>query len=256
MNEANKIKSNFVAMAQAVSITGLSGQTLRELADREEIACYRTPGGTRRFSVASLREMCGNAPQTNGGNDGREREKLNFIYARVSTSGQVGDLARQIEYLRSVVESRFGDHFDIVQDVASGLNFKRRGLRTILDACLQNRIGTVAIAHRDRLCRFAYDLVEHIVVRAGGQVVVCDDSNKHITREQELADDLLSIVHVYSCRQLGRRRYARKKGPKGASETSTTAEEKASGEHNDESGQGENLPDQRTGQSSQVVGAH
>ena len=93
-----------------------------------------------------------------------------------------------------------------MSDIASGINFNRKGLQTILDSCIQGTIGEVVIAHRDRLSRFGFDLIKIIIEKAGGKITILDDENNKST-EQELAEDLLSIIHIYSCRQMGRRSY-------------------------------------------------
>jgi predicted site-specific integrase-resolvase len=115
------------------------------------------------------------------------------------------DLLRQTEYLQQR-RPEYASYVSIT-DIASGINFKRKGLQTILDACLQGTIGELVVAHRDRLCRFGFELVESIVTKAGGKITVLDnDGNK--SGEQELAEDLLSIIHVYSCKQMGKRSYS------------------------------------------------
>jgi putative transposase len=75
------------------------------------------------------------------------------------------DLSRQIEYLRQPTE--YSD-FILITDIGSGINFKRKGLQTILDSCIQGIIETIIIAQRDRLCRFGYDLLESVVTKSGG----------------------------------------------------------------------------------------
>jgi predicted site-specific integrase-resolvase len=94
--------------------------------------------------------------------------------------------------------------------VASGINFKRKGLQTILDSCLSGTIGEIIVAHKDRLCRFGFDLVKLIVTKSGGTITVINDKENKST-EQELSEDLLSIIHIYSCRQMGKRSYQTRK---------------------------------------------
>ena len=115
------------------------------------------------------------------------------------------DLERQKCYFKS----RYPDH-KLVTDIGSGLNWKRKGLKTILDLAMQGNISEVVVAHRDRLCRFAFELLEWILLRCEVQLVVLNGP-KGQSSDSELADDILSIVHVYSCRQMGKRRYSHKK---------------------------------------------
>jgi predicted site-specific integrase-resolvase len=67
-------------------------------------------------------------------------------------------------------------------------------------------ISEVVVAHRDRLCRFAFELLEWILDQNGVKLVVLDEENGE-SGDKELSDDILSIIHVYSCRKMGRRRY-------------------------------------------------
>ena len=195
----------FLSVGAAAEFTGLDVQTLRKFADTKKIKCYRTPSGQRRFDRHSLEAMCDLAPL---GKEGPEGEKHNFLYARVSSKKQLDDLSRQVEFIRSG-DPRYAT-FEVVSDVASGINFKRKGLSTILDACVQGTVGEVVVAHRDRLSRFGFDLIDSVVNKAGGKITVLDD-HKNKSTEQELSEDLLSIVHIYCCRQMGKRSYIRRR---------------------------------------------
>jgi predicted site-specific integrase-resolvase len=209
MNHDKKEKK-FVSVGEASRLTGLDAQTIRKMADKASFFCYRTPSGQRRIDFQSIQRMCRvvvldqNKPQD---------QKQDFIYARVSTKKQVDDLSRQLEFLRRPEYSEY----HVITDIASGINFKRKGLSTLLDACLQRNIGEVVVAHRDRLCRFGFDLIEQLVTKAGGKITVLDNSNDK-SCEQELTDDLLSIIHVFSCRQMGKRSYANRKNKNTKSE--------------------------------------
>jgi predicted site-specific integrase-resolvase len=111
------------------------------------------------------------------------------------------DLERQKDFFRH----NYPDH-ELVTDIGSGINWKRKGLQTILDKGLSGDISEVVVAHRDRLCRFAFDLIEGILEKKGVKLIVLDRETEQ-SENKELADDILSIIHVYSCRQMGRRRY-------------------------------------------------
>lgn len=210
--KCNKNNSIFISISEASKISGIESQTLRKLGDQQKVKCYRTPTGQRKFDKDSLEKMCQGISEKSS----PINTKRNFIYARVSSKKQLEDLSRQIEFL----QTKRPDYltYTLIQDVASGINFKRKGLQTILDSCLQGTIGEVVVAHRDRLCRFGYEIVEYLVTKSGGRIVVVsdesstDDENGNEQKgkkstEQELAEDLLSIVHIYSCRQMGKRKY-------------------------------------------------
>ena len=195
----------YVPVGQAARLAGLNPQTIRKMADCSSLLCYRTPSNQRRIHLESIQNLC-RPPLPPQEEKHPLVEKTHFIYARVSTKKQVDDLSRQVEFIRSFDQSCFS-RYRVVTDIASGINFKRKGLQTLLDACLQGCIGDVVVAHRDRLCRFGFELFHQLVSKAGGKIIVLAHP-EHTTCEQELADDLLSIIHVFSCRQMGKRSYS------------------------------------------------
>jgi putative resolvase len=195
MNEEKR----FVTVGEAAKFVGLDSQTIRKMADQASIVCYRTPSGQRRIDMSSLQKLC--RPSLHA-EEKQNIPKKNFLYTRVSTRKQMDDLSRQVAYMR---RPEYAD-YTLIQDIGSGINFKRKGLSTILDACLQGTIGEIVIAHKDRLCRFGFELIEHMVTKSGGKITLLYDTPSK-TSEQELADDLLAIIHVFSCRQMGRRNY-------------------------------------------------
>lgn len=198
-----QIKNHFVPVGKASQLTGLEAQTIRKMADKGVIECYKTPSGQRRFNIHSIQKFCTPIVPDKEKSD---VQKQNYLYARVSTKKQVDDLSRQLEYLQRPEY----DGYAVIKDIGSGINFKRRGLQTLLDSCLQGTIGEVVVAHRDRLCRFGFELVEQLVTKAGGCIKVLDDQNDK-SSEQELTEDLLAIIHVFSCKQMGKRSYAGRK---------------------------------------------
>jgi putative resolvase len=201
MNETGK---NFISIRDATKITGLHPNTLRKFADQNQVKCYKTPSGQRKFDRQSLEKFCNPVPIVV---EISNNEKINYIYSRVSSKKQLDDLSRQIDYLHNY-KPEYASYVSL-SDVASGINFKRKGLQVILDACLQQTIGELVIAHRDRLCRFGFELIQCIVEKSGGKITILDDEQNKST-EQELSEDLLSIIHIYSCKQMGKRSYKSK----------------------------------------------
>ena len=192
--------NEYISIREAEIFTGIKAQTLRKLADKNTLCCYKTISGQRKFDKSSLEKMCNIIPNSIKYD---KTKKQNFIYTRVSSKKQVDDLSRQIEYIKSRDEYA---SYELISDIGSGINFKRKGIQTILDSCIQGTIGEIIVAHKDRLCRFAFDLLQLIVSKSGGKIIVLDDE-KNKSSEQELSEDLLSIVHIFSCRQMGKRSY-------------------------------------------------
>ncbi|NEO37033.1 MAG: IS607 family transposase [Moorea sp. SIOASIH] len=182
-----------VPLRKAVELTGLSRNTLRKYADNGTIECEKTPGGTRLFNTESLLSF------------GRRqsRQSTTICYCRVSSNKQKDDLARQIAYLHSLFPEA-----EIIKDIGSGLNYKRKGLRTILERIVRGDQLTIVVACRDRLTRFGFELIEYLVSLNGGKILVLDQTES--CPESELTADLLSIIHVFSCRVHGLRKYGQK----------------------------------------------
>lgn len=177
----------FVNTKTARSKLGVSANTLRNWDRSGKIKTMRTPGGVRLYDLGSLDSF----------------SKSRIVYARVSSRGQKDDLSSQVRYL----SERFPEH-EIVQDYGSGLNFKRKGFNTILERVMSGDVSEVVIVHRDRLCRFGFDFVEFVFQKFGCRVVVLEESK--LSPQSELVQDLLSIIHVFSCRLYGLRKYSRK----------------------------------------------
>lgn len=197
-------EKRFVNVKEASRLTGLDPQTIRKMADNASFTCYKTPSGQRRISLQSIQELCNSLVSHK---KEQEVQRQNFIYGRVSSKKQMDDLSRQLEFLK---RPEYAD-YAVISDIASGIDFKRKGLSTILDSCLQGNIGEVVIAHKDRLCRFGFELIEQIIDKSGGKITILDNQDNK-TSEQELTDDLLAIIHVFSCKQMGKRSYRSRKG--------------------------------------------
>jgi predicted site-specific integrase-resolvase len=177
----------YVTLREAKKQLGLHPNTLRKYADEGIIETIKTPSGQRRFNVESFIKQKQNSLQT-------------ILYCRVSSARQKDDLQNQKNYLISKYPGA-----EVIIDVGSGLNFKRRGLRSILERLLQGDSIQLVVAQRDRLCRFGFDLIEYLVVKNGGEIVVLDQIE--YSPEGELVSDILSIIHVFSCRIHGMRKY-------------------------------------------------
>lgn len=179
-----------VSPKQAAKHFGVTKETLRQWEIQGSIQSKTTDGGHRRYLLEST--------------DGVEaNEKRNFIYARVSSSKQKNDLERQIAALKKT----FPNH-EVISDVGSGINFKRKGLLTILELLFDRNVGEVVVAHRDRLARFGFDLFKFMFAKHGAILTVLEDSN--IEKEdsiESLSKDLLSIITVFTARYYGARRY-------------------------------------------------
>jgi predicted site-specific integrase-resolvase len=209
--------SMYVPTRTARQTLGVSANTLRRWADTGAIDCVRAAGQKRLYNVHSVRPVVVETTDEKENQKGSTVTTSSICYCRVSSGGQRDDLDRQIQFMRD----RFPDH-EIISDVASGLNFKRRGLRKLLDRAFSGTIEEVVVAHKDRLCRFGFELLSWILEKHRVRLVVLEQTMD--TPQGELAEDLLSIIHVFSCRVNGRRKYT---GKAGRRDTSSAAEDDA-----------------------------
>lgn len=185
--------SEYLPSRKACQFTGLGYQTLRSYADKGQVKTYKTPSGQRMYNKSCLENLIHGFIPT--------QDKKKIIYCRVSSRKQLDDLERQCTSL----QSQFPNH-ELIKDCGSGINFKRKGLETILQLSMQGKLEELVVAHKDRLCRFGYDLIQFICSQNNTRIVILDkDENK--SSEQELAEDILSIITVFACKQMGKRKY-------------------------------------------------
>ena len=142
-------------------------------------------------------------------NESNFSETIKVIYCRVSSVKQRDDLERQTKYLRD----KYPTH-TLISDIGSGINYNREGLKKILELSMSKKLSEVVVAHKDRLARFGFELIEHIFEYNGTKLTIDNQNNQNNEKpksdSEELSDDLLSIIHVFSCRQMGKRRYHNK----------------------------------------------
>ena len=178
----------YLPSRKAAAQLGLHPQTLRRYARQGKTPFYRNSGGQRLYDVdAFLRG---------------EADAETVCYCRVSSPKQRGDLQRQVAQMRELYPDA-----QVVTDIAGGLNWKRKGLSSILERLHRGDKLTLVVAHRDRLARFGFELIEWLVQQNGREVVVLNQPDA--SPESELTEDLLATLHTFSCRMHGLRRYKR-----------------------------------------------
>ncbi|QSR85740.1 IS607 family transposase [Methylacidimicrobium sp. B4] len=184
-----------VSIHEAAEFLGVCAQTLRRW-EREGklIPDERTTGRRRRYDLARLRpEQFHSA----------ESERQTIAYARVSRPDQKDDLERQKQVLELSC-ARQGWRFEVISDLGSGMNDHKKGLKKLLDAVLDGKVGRLVITHKDRLLRFGAELVFAICEAKGVEVVILNQG-EDTTFEEDLAEDVLEIITVFSARLYGSR---------------------------------------------------
>lgn len=181
----------FVNMKDAEKILGLSKSTLRNYEKEGKIESIRTENGWRKFNVKKY--LLDNNIEVN------EEVKKNIIYCRVSSYDRKEDLERQVEFLQSKYPE-----YEVITDIGSGINFKRKGLKKIIKLAIENELNEVVVTYKDRLCRIGYDLIEFILKDySNAKITIENTEEKNIN--EEITQDLIEIITVYSSKLHGRR---------------------------------------------------
>jgi predicted site-specific integrase-resolvase len=189
--------SNLLRVSEFADRIGRSASTVRRWEREGLISPGRTVSGQRYFTetdvLAVLRPGFGTTPRGV------------VVYSRVSSSGQRNDLASQVAAMERFCEGRGLAVTEWVSEVGGGMNFRRRKFLALLDKIIAGEVSTVVVAHRDRLARFGFELIEWLATKHGCEIIVANQET--LSPQQELVEDLLAIVHVFSCRLYGLRRY-------------------------------------------------
>jgi len=156
-----------------------------------------------------------------------QSEKAKVCYARVSSAHEKPELERQIADLKKAFPE-----YEIVQHViGSGLNWKRPGFKALLERVLDKHVAEIVVAHRNRLCRFAFELLEQIFQHHQVKLVVL---GTHTSPESELSDDLLAITTVFVARHNGQRSAANGKKKRKRAELEEDSQETSEEEEEEE----------------------
>ena len=127
------------------------------------------------------------------------------IYARVSTRNQKDDLQNQVEFLKQFCNAKGIIVNQCVEDFGSGLNYNRKKWNRLLDEVMANKIKAIVISNKDRFIRFGYDWFEKFCEKFNTKIIIVN--NETLSPNEELVQDIISILHVFSCRLYGLRKY-------------------------------------------------
>ena len=138
----------------------------------------------------------------------KPKNRITIGYCRVSSQKQKDDLERQIENVRTYLIAK-GQPFEIISDIGSGINYKKKGLQELIKRISQNQVEKVVVLYKDRLLRFGFELVEYIASLYNCEIEIIDNTEK--SEQQELVEDLVQIITVFSCKVQGKRANKAKK---------------------------------------------
>jgi predicted site-specific integrase-resolvase len=200
--------NDYIGGKKASELLGVHPRTLYLWDKKGSIETIRTPGGKRLYNVKKFLDK--NIPKDEKEtlkNNTNNNDKLNICYVRVSTHGQKDDLERQKELMKS----KYKD-YEMIEDIGSGLNLNKRGIRKIIELAIEGKINKLIISHKDRLVRFGYELIEDLIKKySNGTIEIINEIKEDIKKpEEELVNDVLQIMNVYVAKMNGLRRYKKK----------------------------------------------
>ena len=186
--------SKYYSINKFSKILGVSAQTLRNGDKKGKLHPHHTSSnGYRYYSHEQLNQVMNVKPNL---------DRIVIGYCRVSSNKQKDDLERQIENMKLYLTAQ-GKPFEIISDIGSGIDYKKKGLKELMKRISQNKVDKVVVFYKDRLLRFGFELVEYIASLYDCDIEIIDHTEK--TEQQELVEDLVQIITVFSCKLQGKR---------------------------------------------------
>lgn len=177
---------------------GKSVVTLRRWDRDGVLKAKRTPAGHRYYDDDDVTAYLGI----------KRPKRKTIVYCRVSSAGQKNDLKSQVEAMEQFCLSSGTAVDEWVQEIAGGMNFKRKKFLSIMNEITKGHVEKLLVAHKDRLARFGFEFFDHLASKNGCEIVVVNQES--LSPQQEMVEDLMSIIHTFSCRLYGLRKYKKK----------------------------------------------
>lgn len=176
---------------------GVSVKTLQRWDNDGKLIANRTPTDRRYYTHKQYLDYVNES----------KRGKV-VIYTRVSSSNQKDDLVNQVNFLQQYANAKGLIVDEIIEDLGSGLNYNRKKWNKLIDESINGQVSKIIITHKDRFIRFGYDWFERFLINLGVEIILVN--NEKLSPQEELVQDLISIIHVFSCRIYGLRKYKTK----------------------------------------------
>nr|WP_248628864.1 IS607 family transposase [Enterococcus cecorum] len=172
---------------------GVNVATLRRMDASGDLKPYHvSKGGTRYYSTEQLKYF----------GDTQQKAKLVVGYCRVSTPSQKDDLENQVNNVKTYMIAK-GYSFEMITDIGSGIDYKRQGLKKLIDKINNQEISKIVILYKDRLVGFGYELIEYLCFINNIEIEIIDHTET--SKEKELTDDLIQIITIFANRLYGQR---------------------------------------------------
>jgi len=203
--DTNSLKK-YVGGKEACAILGIHQRTLYQWDEKGKIKTIRTPGGKRLYNIEDfIKEKECNEDEKcikDLHELDKKRGKLNLCYVRVSSLKQEEDMNRQ----KKLIRSKYPDHL-MIEDIGSGINLNKRGILKIIELAIDGKINELVIAYKDRLARYGYELIEHLINKYSNGKIIIVNKKDDLEPEEELAFDVLQIMNVFVAKMNDLRKY-------------------------------------------------
>ena len=181
-------------------ICGVSNRTLYRWEAEGTLVPIVLESGHRRYTDEHIRKVKGQSI----------KKRLNVIYCRESTQQQANSLREQERRIKEFCMSSGISIDKVISEFGSALNYRRKGLIELFNLIKDDQVETIVVHYKDRLLRFGFELFEELAMSNNFKIVIVDDSESDKSKEQEFAEDLISIVHHFSMKLYGSRNYKKK----------------------------------------------
>lgn len=184
----------YYSIQEFSKILDVSAQTLRNWDKSGKLKPHHTgSNGYRYYSHDQLNQILNIKPNL---------DRKTIGYCRVSSHKQKDDLERQVGNMELYLLSK-GKPFEIITDVGSGINYNKKGLKKLIKDITQGNVEKIVVLYKDRLVRFGFELIEYICSLYHCEIEIVDTTKK--SEQEELVEDLIQIVTVFSCKLQGKR---------------------------------------------------
>ena len=186
----------FLSSKTVTQKLGITAQTLRNWDKQGKLKpAYVKSNGYRYYSEDSILAYT---------QERKTKKELNVIgYARVSSKKQSDDLERQVNNLKTYLSSKY-NNYEIIKDIGSGINYSKPGLKQLIEKINKKEVDLIVVLYKDRLLRFGFELVEYFAALNNVKIEVLDKIDK--SQDEELVEDLVQIITVFSCKLQGKRK--------------------------------------------------
>lgn len=183
---------------EVLKLLNITRPTLCSYVKRGYIKAVKTPTGMYNYDEDSVLAFIG-----------LKKKKSNtkiISYSRVSAQNQKNQLIEQTNRLYNYCISKGIDLNEQIFDIKSGMSFERKGFQNLLTQVIQGKVKLVVIENKDRLVRFGYEIIEGIFKYYGTTILVVNEEIDNKSYEQELTEDLISVIHYFTAKSYSHRR--------------------------------------------------